>query len=212
MIDIYCERTTADFWSEPLNAFTNLLFLVAAWFVWRLARKEKQLTASTFSLIGLMATIGIGSFLFHTFATPWAEASDVLPIKLFQLCFMWFYARKILAFNSLQIVGLFLAFFGMSYIGGQFPELLNGSLMYASAIVVAIFFGVLHFKLNKREPYLLLAASLVFIVGITLRSIDMTLCQQIPLGTHFLWHCCMSVLLYLLLRAYVLNLRSNRLP
>ncbi len=40
-IDLYCERTSSAFWVEPVNALTNVLFLVSAWFVWRRAKKWK---------------------------------------------------------------------------------------------------------------------------------------------------------------------------
>ena len=30
-IDLYCERTTALLWAEPVNALSNLGFLLAAW-------------------------------------------------------------------------------------------------------------------------------------------------------------------------------------
>ena len=29
-VDLYCERLDPSFWAEPLNAFTNLSFLIAA--------------------------------------------------------------------------------------------------------------------------------------------------------------------------------------
>jgi hypothetical protein len=34
-IDAYCERTDFSYWSEPVNAVTNLAFLVAAVWMWR---------------------------------------------------------------------------------------------------------------------------------------------------------------------------------
>ena len=36
-IDMYCERTDPGLWSEPLNALTNLAFLLAAALLWRQA-------------------------------------------------------------------------------------------------------------------------------------------------------------------------------
>ena len=36
-VDGYCERIDASVWSEPLNALTNIFFLVAA--VWVLRRE-----------------------------------------------------------------------------------------------------------------------------------------------------------------------------
>ena len=65
----YCERTGAGFWAEPVNAMTNLAFLVAA--------------------------VGVGSFLWHTFATPWAEWADVIPIGLFIAVFLASFLRRV---------------------------------------------------------------------------------------------------------------------
>lgn len=36
-LDLYCERCSPDFWAEPVNALTNISFLVAAFFGRRLA-------------------------------------------------------------------------------------------------------------------------------------------------------------------------------
>ena len=69
-IDLYCERTDASFWSEPLNALTNLAFLVAAILIARWARRERgRLSWDAAVLAALAALVGVGSFLFHTFAT-----------------------------------------------------------------------------------------------------------------------------------------------
>ena len=33
-MDLYCERLDPGFWAEPLNAVTNLSFILAALFCW----------------------------------------------------------------------------------------------------------------------------------------------------------------------------------
>ena len=33
-VDHYCERTDPGIWAEPLNALTNLAFIIAAWLLW----------------------------------------------------------------------------------------------------------------------------------------------------------------------------------
>jgi len=78
MIDLYCERLGPGLWAEPINAFTNLAFLVAAFVSWRLADQHKLLSGDTWVLIGLMTAIGIGSGLFHTFANSWSQVLDIL--------------------------------------------------------------------------------------------------------------------------------------
>ena len=37
-IDLYCERTGPELWSEPLNALSNLAFIGVAALLWRRAK------------------------------------------------------------------------------------------------------------------------------------------------------------------------------
>lgn len=78
VIDGYCERTGPEFWSEPVNALTNAAFLVAAFVMWR--RTGGRLPLANLMIL-LLALIGVGSFLFHTFATTWAALADVVDRK-----------------------------------------------------------------------------------------------------------------------------------
>jgi len=41
---------------------------------------------------------------------------------------------------------------------------------------------------------------------------DNRVCDQLPIGTHFLWHILNAVLLYLVARAYVVNVRRASGP
>ena len=68
-VDGYCERIDGSFWSEPLNAITNIFFLVAA--IWVLRREGLNSTARILAII--LGMIGFASFLFHSFAQTWAE-------------------------------------------------------------------------------------------------------------------------------------------
>jgi hypothetical protein len=45
------------------------------------------------------------------------------------------------------------------------------------------------------------AAAATLAVSLVFRSIDMAVCDAVPLGTHFLWHSLNGLALYLLLRA-----------
>ena len=82
-IDAYCERTSAAFWAEPLNAWSNMAFFAAAMIglsLWSLRGGKDR---AGLGLCLLVAVIGAGSFLFHTVATRWASLADVLPIAVF---------------------------------------------------------------------------------------------------------------------------------
>ena len=47
MIDLYCERLSPGIWAEPINALTNLAFLVAAFAAWRLTDQYRSLSVTT---------------------------------------------------------------------------------------------------------------------------------------------------------------------
>ena len=206
MIDLYCERISAGLWSEPVNASTNLAFFVAAWAVWELARRLRTLSTGIGILIALIVTIGIGSSLFHTFATTWARVLDAVPILLFQLFYLWLYSREIIKMRSGYAVGLLLGFLVAAYVGRQFPHILNGSLIYAPAFLVTLGIGLYHYCGQKHGRFDVLAAAGVFLVSVFFRTIDNAVCTSFPVGTHFLWHLLIPVVLYLFARALLRNL------
>lgn len=51
----------------------------------------------------------------------------------------------------------------------------------------------------------ILAAGCTLIVSLVCRNIDMAVCPAFPLGAHFLWHILNAVVLYLLLRAALVD-------
>jgi hypothetical protein len=96
-VDLYCERISPGLLAEPFNSASNAAFFIAAWLLWRFARENGSLSAATWLLIVLVATIGAGSTLFHLFATEETRSLDLLPILVFQLVFLWYYARRVVA-------------------------------------------------------------------------------------------------------------------
>ena len=82
-IDNYCERTGVDLFSEPTNAVSNLSFFIAAWLLLRLYRSGGRHNPEALILISLVALVGAGSTLFHTFANQLAMLGDIIPIAMF---------------------------------------------------------------------------------------------------------------------------------
>ncbi len=205
MVDRYCERLGPGLWAEPVNALTNLGFLLAAWAGWLLADRSNKLSWSTGLLIVALAAVGIGSSLFHTFATPWARLLDIVPILLFQLYFLWLYLAHVVnlrrMYSALAVVGFLVA----ALVGRLFPAVLNGSLMYLPALVLLVGLGIYHYGAQKRERLTLVGAAGIFSVSLVFRAIDESICPAIPLGSHFLWHVLSAVVLYLASRGLILN-------
>jgi hypothetical protein len=207
-VDNYCERLGPGLWAEPLNATTNLAFILGAWLVWRLARERGALTGKAWLLIALMATVGAGSGLFHTVATTLTEWLDIIPILVFQLAFLWLYFRDVIGLRRMYAGAILVVFLGAALAGETVQEVLNGSLTYAPALITLAILGIYHYMKNLEERTVILIASGVFLLSLTFRTIDGVICSHLPIGTHFLWHILNAVLLYLVARAYVLNQSS----
>lgn len=204
MLDEYCERLGPGLWAEPLNTTTNLGFVLAAWAVWHLARHRRR--DDGLLLAALLVVVGAGSTLYHTFATPLTRALDLIPILIFQLVFLGLYARRLIgAGRGVTAAGL-VVFLAVALSGHAAPDVLNGSLIYAPALIVLAALGIYHLTHARREPALMLAAAGVFAISVTARTLDNALCGAWPYGTHFLWHLLNGVLLYLVARAYLGNM------
>jgi hypothetical protein len=209
MIDLYCERLGPGLLAEPLNAISNAAFLVAAWWLWRLAkpgrgtwgrpsvegRAEDAADPGLLVLAVLALAIGVGSTLFHTLATGWALASDVIPILLFQLLVLLLYLRRRARLATVPALGLCVAFLLACLAGRSFSGQLNGSLAYAPTVAVLALLAW-HQHRCGHQPTLGWAFGL-FSLSLTLRSIDNILCPLWPTGTHLFWHLLNAVVLVL---------------
>jgi hypothetical protein len=224
----YCERgLDPSFWAEPLNAITNLGFIIAAALAfWELAaRPASEVKWFRYCLIANVFVIGVGSFLFHTYATPGTALADVAPIGVFMLVYLGYALYR---FVGLPIVVVVPAQVAFAYIIDKAMKLqcenlhmvlplpsdfeggtcLNGSMGYMPALAVMLLIG--GWLVIRRHPgaKLVLGAALAFTLSVTLRTMDRTWCQEVvffgkAVGVHFLWHIFNSVTLYLLLLAAV---------
>ena len=205
-VDLYCERTSAAFWAEPVNAITNAAFLIAAaaaYVAWRRAGRRDLPVAA---LIGVIAAIGIGSLVFHTFATRGSVFADVLPIAVFMLAYLALAARRYLGLSwrgaALCVAGFLLAPAALPQLSGL-PDILARSLFYLPALL-AMGIVALALRLQARgvdARRRTIAAELawtaaIFLASLVLRSLDHAACAALPIGTHFGWHLLNALVLY----------------
>lgn len=189
-IDSYCERTDASYWSEPLNAVSNMSFIVAALVTWRMARTTGDKPAQALALGA--GGIGIGSYLFHTHATRWAMHADVWPIRIFVLLFIGLAVVRF--FNAPRWVGLaaaagfVMATAATLEVAGAMGATFNGSVGYAPVPVAMVLIAASLARSDRRTAVSLLVAAVIFAASLALRTLDRELCDNLPLGTHFGWH------------------------
>ena len=210
-VDIYCERLSADFWGEPLNAVTNLAFILAAVFAYMLYRRAYIKARDILALISMAATVGIGSFIFHTIATQDAALADIIPIIIFIHFSVFVIFTRVFALRWWHgIIGViaFCAFNNLIlYIFGR--TLLNGSIQYIPTLIL-LFAVTTYCSIKKFTPTSeFLTATITFTIAITCRSIDDKICTSLPIGTHFLWHILNGVTMYYVMKGIIRSAKNN---
>lgn len=223
-IDNYCERLAPGLWAEPVNALTNIAFLMAGGaLVWLLTREPRRVPLSVWLLPVTTALVGLCSLAFHTFATRVTGVLDSLSIGVFILIaaavtvhhvwtvpwrLAWLAAPGVLAVT----LGLTAAFAALGV-----PSVLRS---YLAALLVLAGFGLtvrLAARVDlRRFGVLLLGTAALFAVSLTLRTLDGRLCGVLPVGTHFLWHCLNATVLFLVsytvLRCWRVTARRSQFP
>ena len=217
-VDNYCERLDPGFWAEPLNALSNGAFILAAAYAFRLWRQGARDRPGLW-LIAVAASVGIGSFLFHTFANRWSLLADVLPIAVFIYSYFLLAMRRYLHLGPVAAIlatAVFAAFnmsFDRIWLGWLPGVSLNGSVGYIPAALALVTVGALcRAAGGKASGRALLLAAGLFALSLAFRSLDAASCAILPLGTHFLWHGLNGLVLAVLMRAAILHERSAHAP
>jgi hypothetical protein len=199
-IDGYCERQSPAYWAEPVNALTNLAFVIAALVMWQRSAGLGPARA----LCAVLAAIGIGSFLFHTHANRLTAMLDVLPIVIFILVYVFFASRDFLALKPWQASLCTLGFLPYAALtGAAFSRIpgLGASAAYAPVpLLILIFAAATRFAPQTSRGLVIGAALLV--VSLTFRTLDQPLCDVLPIGTHFGWHILNGLMLAWMIEVY----------
>jgi hypothetical protein len=204
-VDLYCERTGPGLWSEPVNALTNLVIIAAGLWGLRQARRHDAGIAVVV-LCWWVVAIGIGSAIFHLFATRGTIWFDVLPIAGFVLAYTLFSMRRYLGMAWGGAIALVVGFYAIAGLAAwSLPawlrEASNGTTSYLPPFLgLALLGGLIALK-GCRAGWYVLGAFPVFLLAIVFRMIDPMVCAGFPLGTHFLWHVFDGLTLAILLAA-----------
>jgi len=198
-VDLYCERLAPGWLGEPLNVFTNLLFLVAAVVLARSLSRQRTARRDDWLLTALVAAVGVGSLIFHMAATKPTSVLDKVFIAIFILVFFQRWLVRVAgAGNGLGAAGG-LVFVIISVGIGKVvpPDTWNGSVLYLPAILGLAGVAGWTVRLGRDGARQFALALGVFLVAVTFRSIDLAVCDSFPWGTHFLWHSLNALVLFL---------------
>nr|WP_132124566.1 ceramidase domain-containing protein [Actinocrispum wychmicini] len=216
-IDNYCERTDGSFWSEPLNAVSNVSFLVAAVAAWVLVRRASRgvgrPAGELYALPAMIFLIFAGSSAFHTTATRWGLVADSGSIGVYMVYFIALWPRLYwgLPWRRAWLgAPVFLAFTALVSLIPGLPG------MYLSALIgLLVLAGLLFYSDHaERRPHWrwYVTAALIFAVSLTARTLDEPMCAQMPIGSHYIWHLLNGLVLYVVTYAAVSRWRQVLQP
>ena len=201
----YCEKAISNGFFEPLNTITNLAFILAGILLFIQFRKKAHLDFKGILFSSLLIIIGFGSFIWHLYRNDTTLVADSIPIALFILFYLFFYL-KFTTMKSLHLILLFIGFFVYTSVftfllnSKSIYILENGGAGYFSAIsyfFVLQIYNIFHRKAIIKSSIII---GIVFLISLCFRQIDMTVCEHISFGTHFIWHILNALSLYLFVK------------
>lgn len=204
ILDGYCERAqNPEFWAEPWNAITNAAFIIAALICFLIARRQDRLDGPVLWLTSFTAIIGIGSFLFHTYAQVWAALLDTTPIMLFILSYFTIAMRCFAGFGwgrSIALtIGFLVAMIAVSWVlNTLLRDIVGGSISYVPAMLALVAVGLWLRGRGHPAGVWLISVAAVFAVSLTFRALDNpdgAICAHYMTGTHWIWHVLNGVVL-----------------
>jgi len=213
-VNIHCERTSLAAFDEPVNIISNVSFILAAFLAWRLfvklLRADGSISRHTPKYadirvqILMVFLIGVGSFLFHSYATMWGALLDIFPIFCYMCLFVYSFLKRITLTSQYNMVLVFVGFVALN-LGFKFvlPVAPDGNVSYLPLII--FFLGLIIYLYITNNPSLenMLYGFILALISFVFRKVDMDVCEYFPIGTHFLWHTLNGVLLYILLRELI---------
>jgi hypothetical protein len=205
-LDSYCERAgDASLWAEPINAATNLFFLLAAFAaVWHMARLRDPRFASNpdiWLLILALTGIALGSGLWHIFATHETMLMDVLPITAFINIYLIAALRRFFSLAWWKVAVLWALYTGVGVAAQVMlpADTLNGTIMYIPTYATLIALTGALWQRHRPVGIVFANVLAVWTASLVFRTVDLEICEQFPIGTHFLWHSLNAWVLYRLL-------------
>ncbi len=198
----YCERTSDHFFSEPLNAITNLAFIFVSLLIFK---NSRHITYANI-LAPIIFFIGLGSLLFHTIPSKLTGLMDVFFILLFVSVYAYLIYRTVFKYSLLvSSIYTFIAPFIYFVLGNNIKNyfiMLGDSSFYLVILIHLFLIYIVSLKKSFKNSSNILIAGLIFTISIFLRVADKYFCEINIFGTHFIWHIFNATVLYFLVVAF----------
>lgn len=210
----YCETpetVTGIFPVEPWNAISSgviVLFGIASLFlVMRRSPRAIELYVASVLLI----LNGTGSILWHGLRTRWALNFDVIPALIFVLMVAFLWARRVAPGWQVAVAGALLVLVPVAvrFLAPELPMVFRLGSSILVVALLALWLIARSFAISRQAALTGALALTSAITALTFRSIDPFSCDEVAMGTHFLWHVFLSAAAFLCMLT-VVRLREVR--
>ena len=175
---------------DILNQFSNIAFIIGAIYTWHTWKQYDSDDYFSLSLIILVALIGLGSFIFHTFPSDKTIWIDLIPIQIFGLSYFAYIGMKYFKASNFKIfMALITFFFVRQYWIIYMPRgALGGGITHIPTIFLLLSCSLLLLSKYKKFSTMLLTAGIIYILALITRAFDKQITLEFPVGAHWVWH------------------------
>lgn len=200
-LTLYCERSGHELFAEPLNAISNIAFILAGFGIYKLLQKNKIYQAEYKGVILLIFLVGLGSFLWHTTRNQYTLFLDAIPAALSVALITYLLLSKLIGNKLFALLAVALLLPSRFLISSFAPTDFISSLI-RNGINAAVFLVIIvcAFKKYGNIAFEGLIVLAIYLLAITMRTIDLEVCSTISVGTHFLWHIFNALAVYLAIK------------
>lgn len=201
----YCEtalNTLGTFPAEPVNTYTSfapVLFGILA-LAYLIRGRHTDRVAWTLAILTILT--GLGSVAWHSMRTEFTLLIDWLPGAIYFVIVAVFWAMNV----GGRYVGIVLlvALSALAFLV-PFHIIQSYRVVIFSAIILIAVALVVATWVNRRPAFAWTATMIgAAMVALTFRTLDLNVCDTIPVGTHFFWHIFLGLAAYAGVRMMVL--------
>ncbi len=173
-----------------LNQFSNVAFFIGAIYIGYLWKRYHSCDYYSLTLIILVALIGLGSFIFHTFPSDATIWIDLVPIQLFGLSYFAYIGTKYFRASKVKVFLALIAFFVVrQYWIVYMPRgAIGGGITHIPTLFLLLLCSFLLLFKYKKFSVMLLSACIVYVLALVTRAFDKELSLALPVGVHWIWH------------------------
>lgn len=186
---------------EVANTASSLVVLAVG--LWFALRPRQPSLARPMGVLAAM--LGVGGLVAHSWPNILTEILSMIPLVLLFATVFFAYARDILRLSRGEAATAVVVILPFVAVSLSLFVVLEGPASTAGYAALPVFMLGIAVVLRQSHPATaarVLLATVLLLIGLALRAVDLPLCPLAPHGTHALWHLISAVVIWILICTY----------